>query len=98
MCVRQKHLYEGTPASNMSDRDARGRTARGETHGTRSMPWRVPRGTRNGNAKLNETKIRAIRSLYAAGSLRQIDIAKRFGITQPLVSAIVLQKIWKEVP
>ena len=84
LCVRQKHLYEGTPASNMADRDVRGRTARGEKHGA--------------NTRLNEAKIRTIRSLYAAGALRQVDIAKRFGITQSVVSAIVLRKIWKVVP
>jgi len=48
-------------------------------------------------AKLNEAKVLAIRELYATGGLRQADIAKRFSITQALVSCIVLRKIWKAV-
>jgi hypothetical protein len=95
MCVRPKHLYEGTDKTNARDRNTRGRTAQGKQSGARTMPWRVPRGTRNGNAKLDETKVHAIRELYASGELRQSDIAQRFGITQPLVSAIVLNKIWR---
>ena len=98
MCVRMKHLYEGTDATNMRDRDTRGRTARGKRNGAHTKPWRVARGTRHGMSKLDSRKIRMIRELYATGELRQRDIAKRFSITQPLVSAIVLRKIWKEVP
>lgn len=61
------------------------------------MPWRIAHGTRSGMAKLNEAKVLAIRELYATGGLRQADIAKRFSITQALVSCIVLRKIWKAV-
>ena len=95
MCVRAKHLYEGTGKTNARDRGVRGRAARGQKHGARTTPWRIPRGTRNGNAKLDETKVDNIRKLYASRELRQVDIAQRFGITQPLVSAIVCNKIWK---
>ncbi len=31
-CVRLEHLYLGTPADNMRDRDMRGRNGKGDTH------------------------------------------------------------------
>ena len=35
-----------------------------------------------------------IRELYAAGPVRQLDLAKRFGIVQTAVSAIVRNVLW----
>jgi hypothetical protein len=46
-CCNPAHLWEGTHADNVADRDAKGRTARGERHG---------------NAKFSDELIRAIRS------------------------------------
>lgn len=46
-CVNVKHLFLGTWASNMADRDAKGRNARGE---------------RVGQAKLTADDVRAIRA------------------------------------
>lgn len=57
-CVNPAHLFLGTPTDNMRDRDAKGRQARGE---------------RDGNAKLTEDNVRAIRrsckSIYALSDL-----------------------------
>ena len=37
-------------------------------------------------------QVREIRKLYAAGGIRQIDLAEVFGISQPEVSRIVNRK------
>jgi hypothetical protein len=46
-CVNPRHLFKGTHADNLRDRDEKGRQARGE---------------RNGNRTLTESAVRAIRS------------------------------------
>jgi hypothetical protein len=46
-CVNPAHLYPGTDLDNAHDRDAEGRTARGERHWTRHKPERLARGERN---------------------------------------------------
>ena len=48
-CVRPDHLWLGTVADNNADRDAKGRTARGDRHGSKTKPECVPRGDRHGS-------------------------------------------------
>lgn len=50
-CCNPAHLWEGTPAQNAADRNAKGRAARGERHG---------------RTKLSDEQIRAIRSYPAS--------------------------------
>ncbi len=57
-CICPLHLFAGTQAENIADRDAKGRTARGE---------------RNGRAKLDRRKSSTVRRLHAAGQHRQQD-------------------------
>lgn len=78
-CVRPSHLFTGTNADNMADKVAKGRQLRGERH---SM------------AKLTESQVRKIRERYAGGGIRQRDLAAEFGVSQPLVSAILSGKLW----
>ena len=50
-CVNPMHLREGTNAENVQDRVRRNRSARGESHGTRTKPERcIRRGLDNGAA------------------------------------------------
>jgi hypothetical protein len=50
-----------------------------------------------GRQKLNADHVREIRALWAAGKLRQRDIAARFGIARNTVSGIVHGKSWEHV-
>ena len=48
-CVNPEHLFLGTKADNNLDRDAKGRTARGDRNGARLHPETRARGDRNGS-------------------------------------------------
>lgn len=64
-----------------------------------------PSGTRNGMAKLAETDVRKIRELWATRTgrvpidhpLSQESIARRFGVSRPLISLIVHRKLWTDL-
>lgn len=47
-CCNPAHLWLGTVAQNIADRDAKGRTASGERNGARLHPERLARGDMNG--------------------------------------------------
>jgi hypothetical protein len=55
------------------------------------------RGESHGMARLTEMQVREIRAL-AAGGMKQAEVGARFGITQAMVSMIVLRKSWKHLP
>lgn len=80
-CVNPAHLFLGDPAMNAADRVAKGRG----NH-----------GSRNGNAKLTEDDIRAIRVRRAAGE-RGIDLAAEYGISAQNVSNVVAGRTWGHV-
>lgn len=107
-CVNVAHLFLGTKVDNNADRDAKGRTARGDASGRRKYPNRWPdgdlcpperkaRGERQGLAKLTEEQVREIRRLRADG-LGVQEIADRFAIRKTNVSAICLRQTWKHIP
>lgn len=78
-CTNPAHLELGTHADNVDDKVSRGRQSIGESHGI---------------AKLTESDVAEIRRLYAAGGLRQKDIAEMFGVTQSNISHITRRKQW----
>jgi hypothetical protein len=97
-CVRPTHLYEGSPADNVNDREARGRGVilRGDAHPQRIDPSKVLRGERHGMARLTVEDVRAIRARRARGEkLRTISVD--FGIKEAQVSAIVSRRNWAHV-
>ena len=80
-CFEPTHLVPGSHTANIADRDAKGRQARGE---------------RNGQAKLTDDSVRAIRREVASG-VSQSEVGRRFAITQAAVWAIVRRRSWKHV-
>jgi hypothetical protein len=81
-CINPAHLRIGTPADNTADMMSRKR------NGYDAKP-----GSRNPGAKLTEDLVRAIR----AERLTQVEIAKKYGITQANVSSIHLRKTWTHI-
>ncbi len=83
-CVNPSHLLCGTNADNTQDRKERGRCAR---------------GSRDGNAKLNEEQVSQIKKRYIPYSRTDgaIPIAKEYGVSKSLIRQIGLGIIWKHV-
>ena len=51
----------------------------------------------NSTRTLAEDQVREIRALHASGTLSQGAIARRFGLSQPSVNAIVNRRSYKDV-
>lgn len=80
-CVNPKHLYIGTQARNIRDRDERGRTSVGA-----SRPA----------SKLSPRRVRKIRRLRRKG-MTLTRLADKFHLHVSTVWAIVKRKAWKHV-
>ena len=75
-CVNPNHLFVGTNADNMRDRDAKGRIVRSI-------------GKDNGNATILDSEVPEIRMAYAAGGVSQRQLAAQYGVTHPCIGEIV---------
>jgi hypothetical protein len=83
-CVNPDHLFEGTHSDNMRDAVAKGRA-------------RIPippklTGESNPACKISDADVLRIREALARGE-RQGAVARRYGVSQSLVSLIKLGKI-----
>lgn len=83
-CVNPEHLFLGTTTDNAKDMSSKNRWKAG---------WHT--GEFNTQAKLTERKVELIKTEYATGYYRQVDIAKRFGVCQTTVGNIVRGKTWR---
>lgn len=112
VCTNPEHLWLGTDLDNIADRDAKGRTCKGDNqwqrkypekrmfgdkNGTRRRPETVRRGEAQNLSKVTDDAVRQIRSLYAAGVWSQAQLGTRFGLRQSAISAIISRKTWKHV-
>ena len=83
-CVNPNHLFLGSHAENMADRDTKQRN-------------KPSFGLKNGKAKLTDEDVAEIRKLYAAGITPTI-LAKRFGIHRVYIHRLVALKYRANVP
>ena len=91
-------LKLGTRAENAADRNRKGRT-KGPTN-----PWIGSRGAnpaicgeQNKLAKLTEKQVREIRRRWNLGECTQTQMAAEYGVTQNLISKIVLRRTWRHI-
>lgn len=76
------NLRWDTPKGNMADSVRLGRTVK---------------GSKNGQAKLTERKVRAIREEYAFGGTTLAEISAREGVGQATLCQAIRRKTWKHV-
>lgn len=109
-CVRPDHLFIGTNADNMRDRDSKGRQAKGERHGSRTRPGRmpqgdehysrrrpelVPRGERSGRAKLTEKIVAQIRAEYVPYKVSYRALGEKYGVHAETIGYIIREQSWR---
>jgi HNH endonuclease len=95
LCVRPDHLFLGTAKDNTQDALSKGRMSHGDGHYLRKNPRLALRGSRNGNAKMNDRMVREIRR--RAKKELQKDIARDLGISPASVSHVVTRRKWAHV-
>lgn len=81
-CVNIAHLQLGTPADNMADKVRKDRQTKGSAFA---------------HAKLDESKVRALRNAHAAG-VSMPDLAEEYGVTVNAISYAINRRTWKHVP
>lgn len=81
-CVNPTHLFLGTPAENAQDRSRKGRS--GDIT-----------GTKNGRAKLDESKVNEIRLFFATGCYTKRQLGRMYGVSDTQIRNIVNATHWK---
>ncbi len=80
-CCKPSHLFLGTIQDNNRDRDSKGHTAKGESHGM---------------VKLGQTQVDEIRELSEIHNMTSSEsLAKRFNVSQSQINRIINGSIWK---
>lgn len=86
-CVRPDHLFIGTHTDNMRDMWAKGR---GRCDGAGR------KGSANGNHKLTEEQVGAIRQRLSAGQ-SQRSLGQEYGVSKTLIGLISKGRAWKNI-
>lgn len=81
-CVNPEHLFLGTALDNAQDMAQKGRSLRGEKHGS---------------AKLTTLQVSRIKVMLAEDKMFMSEIAREFGVSQTAIHAIKSGKTWRHV-
>lgn len=110
-CCNPAHMFLGTVGDNNADKGRKGRApsgdnswtrkhperlARGDRNGMRVHPESVRRGSSNGAARLNEDKVREIRTKYANGQ-SMASLGVEYGVSDVAIRLTVRRLKWKHV-
>lgn len=111
-CVNPDHIFVSDWRGNSADMVAKGRSRKGDlavfrvypekrpfgdANGSRKHPERLRRGESHPKAKLREADVREIKSLIAARTMTNLEIARRYKVSGQLISQIATGHIWKHV-
>lgn len=109
-CCNPEHLFLGTHADNIADRDAKGRTSKGDRHPARRNPeWaercrglaarrkETRRGERHYRARMTAERVKAIRKKYEAGGVTMRALAAEFGVSLATAQRVIRRQSWKHI-
>lgn len=89
-CVNPEHLFLGTKSDNSKDMITKRRQV------FQRRPDLIPRGERNGSARLTAFKVAEIRALLAAGATKK-RVARDIGVSRSLIQFIASRTVWSHV-
>lgn len=92
-CFEPRHLRGGTHKENIAQRDARGRTARGERHWMKKKPERIARGERHGKVTVSDQLVEIVRAVHSDGVVNMNQLARWFGVGQSTVSRWIKHEV-----
>lgn len=81
-CINPQHLFLGSQSENIKDMVSKGRQ-------------RGVRGEKHPNSKLTQKQVDEIRDKYSDRKTSTDKISKIYGVSQPLISYILIGKSWK---
>jgi len=98
-CCNPDHLFVGTHKDNVHDMINKGRRVKlfGDDHPGRKHPENLKRGEESGSAKLTQSQVIEIRTLFAGGVSIE-ELASRFPCCADNIRAIVTRRSWRHVP
>jgi hypothetical protein len=82
-CCNPQHLFLGSLRTNLLDAYKKGR--------------KVQPKSEHVNAKLTPAQVHEIRDRYDSGSDFQVPLAKKFGVSQRVISLIVRRETYKDI-
>jgi hypothetical protein len=82
-CCNPNHLFLGSMRANQLDAYRKGRKVQPQSGHT--------------NAKLTPEQVVEIRAIYDAGGVRQVDLAKQYGVSQRAISLITRRETYRDV-
>lgn len=96
-CCNPFHLFAGTREDNVADRESKGRTAKGDSHGCRKHPETIRKGERHHFSKLTPEIVRLCRYLYLSGKGTLHGLARQYNVAYPVMRSAVSGKTWSHV-
>ena len=101
-CVRPEHLFLGTQADNIADRDAKGHAPMGNRNGMRLHPERAAhaaaRGEASGRVRYTTDEVLRWREMYATQDWTIRSWADHLGVNHNTLFAAISRRSWRHVP
>ena len=83
-CINPDHLFAGTQKDNIYDMERKNRSVH-------------PKGSKNGNSKVTETQVIAIRNEYSTNKFSQRELGKKYGLGKSMIGEIIRGNFWRHI-